>query len=1356
VAKTQRTTSQFEDMTGPLETSGSSTIRPTIEQPRGNAASQEMLRQKQQSMPLPADVRGPAQQALGMDFSDVRVHLGTGQAEARGAAGLTDGRDIFVGEAALGADGQIASELLAHELIHLAQQAPCRWAAPPSDNPSEPTSVAAQETEAHGGIADVLHGQPIDIQATTGGKSAERLFSLSEWMQLFSSEAPASSGTDAPPPQGPLRDQKIWSQPPVPLSSAPPSANPGQSTPAKEAVATADRWDGTQSLKASEGQHVLDPERAKDMIRGKLGDEKTQYSWEKQTLLEQQGRLNAETESLNRAKKNRFSAFQAQLQAQGGSVSDSVVHDHLEKRDPEWQKLSQQQQANGERQEGVRSNLEKVEKQIVSLDDRMKALTLLKPDQIPQFAQAEGVNVDGAVGFKADKTVTASRDIDVLDRFALKVSVGVETPEDKKEVTNEYALEHGLSKRSTVTEGGKAPGSLSKSLTHSKKLVAGSEQGVGLGRGREAQIIDSTNGLNVNAKGKVSATTKGAEADGSVGGGIDADNGLNAKTTFSANGKFFVDVKRNEETGTYLLTVSFTGGVGVQGSGGYDSAGAKGAEPGQAPMRGGANQELGLKGSVDPTLGLALGLSRTRSLTAEAAKAYLSDVDRVDGGGTASGGQPEFQVWQKWMAAGDMLKEQGPTLAALGLDADGLAQMKEGEEISLSATVTAGVAASGSGSNNQDSVIMSEADKSIGGKQVLGGGSSYGVTGGISGSYVRSLSAKPTLIVGSDGIERRFISITVSVDTLTGWTAGGTVSQGGMSGGGVSAKGSSGKGQSATFLLDPKAGEYAGQYDLITGAKTPDQIRILAKNPALHVSNRVASKSSSEGMEGAVDVLSGVVEFNVRHNKSEDQSMIFGSDTPGGKADGRLTEAKASGSLEENASLKIAGMGFGSKKTTTGSGVANKEGFSLEANQVDEKTSWSPSNILDNARKDLQGVVGDPLAVDDDAQDLDPSVKARQQKLTVDQKIEKVGDITSGGAKALLDRWMKETKSNVVKVGVDPSATPILTRRAGDIDGWSTCSKNCAPAVHTAWLNFGSRLRRSSVPKSMLNEFHAQTGRAPDAAEFKVLNNLAKIKAFGAFGQQGNLTPYHNAIDRWNEMSETTRDEGDLGKWSEFPCSLPGLEVQLNGLEPRVSQIAQTLAPLINDADEGLGRAAEMVQALDGAIVTAKSRIVGCTDFKELGAKCQMLGRTEQWRSQVRTAHVEFRHAHGQAAGLSLDAIGVRDSGLDKHIATREVDGLKTILTEIVVDEKRAFERAADAYGGNFFVNGSLADMIGDLATIARLHDKWTPLLAQLSDAEDRAGIKVPAPVRAKLMPRTRVLAAFKAQNRKEIEKWQK
>lgn len=72
--------------------------------------------------PLPPELRSQMEQALGADFSAVRIHEG-GEASAIGAKAFTRGHDIFFAPGQYDPTSEHGRELIGHELTHVVQQA---------------------------------------------------------------------------------------------------------------------------------------------------------------------------------------------------------------------------------------------------------------------------------------------------------------------------------------------------------------------------------------------------------------------------------------------------------------------------------------------------------------------------------------------------------------------------------------------------------------------------------------------------------------------------------------------------------------------------------------------------------------------------------------------------------------------------------------------------------------------------------------------------------------------------------------------------------------------------------------------------------------------------------------------------------------------------------------------------------------------------------------------------------------------------------------------------------------------------------------------------------------------------------
>jgi hypothetical protein len=79
------------------------------------------LARKSGGWPLPREVQTKLESALGANFSDVRIHVGT-DAPAIGAIAFTWGTDIHFAPGQYNPHTQQGQMLLAHELVHVVQQ----------------------------------------------------------------------------------------------------------------------------------------------------------------------------------------------------------------------------------------------------------------------------------------------------------------------------------------------------------------------------------------------------------------------------------------------------------------------------------------------------------------------------------------------------------------------------------------------------------------------------------------------------------------------------------------------------------------------------------------------------------------------------------------------------------------------------------------------------------------------------------------------------------------------------------------------------------------------------------------------------------------------------------------------------------------------------------------------------------------------------------------------------------------------------------------------------------------------------------------------------------------------------------
>ena len=118
---------------------------------------------------LPVEMQVRAQDSLGHDLSDVRLHTGSESdtlVRRTGAAAFTAGRDIFFRQDTFDPSTAKGAGLLGHELAHTVQQG----GAINDGNVIEPCTDKALEDEADTAARSILDGEPYSVGSTTPGQ----------------------------------------------------------------------------------------------------------------------------------------------------------------------------------------------------------------------------------------------------------------------------------------------------------------------------------------------------------------------------------------------------------------------------------------------------------------------------------------------------------------------------------------------------------------------------------------------------------------------------------------------------------------------------------------------------------------------------------------------------------------------------------------------------------------------------------------------------------------------------------------------------------------------------------------------------------------------------------------------------------------------------------------------------------------------------------------------------------------------------------------------------------------------------------------------------------------------------------
>ncbi|HUS29108.1 MAG TPA: DUF4157 domain-containing protein, partial [Kofleriaceae bacterium] len=109
--------------------------------------------------PLPTNLRAELESKLGIDFSDVRVHddsKAAREASSHGAVAFARGKNVYFADGAYDPSSAEGKRLIAHEVVHVAQQRAGGNAAPGSM--SEPGSAVEREADR---IANAFAGGPV-------------------------------------------------------------------------------------------------------------------------------------------------------------------------------------------------------------------------------------------------------------------------------------------------------------------------------------------------------------------------------------------------------------------------------------------------------------------------------------------------------------------------------------------------------------------------------------------------------------------------------------------------------------------------------------------------------------------------------------------------------------------------------------------------------------------------------------------------------------------------------------------------------------------------------------------------------------------------------------------------------------------------------------------------------------------------------------------------------------------------------------------------------------------------------------------------------------------------------------------
>lgn len=118
---------------------------------------------------LPENVRGQMEQSMNADFSNVKVHTGSGKAEQAGALAVAQGNEVHFAQGQYNPASKTGQELLGHELAHVKQQQEGRVKANSVVGNLAVNDDASLEHEADKAGAAAANGKTAPIAGKAGG-----------------------------------------------------------------------------------------------------------------------------------------------------------------------------------------------------------------------------------------------------------------------------------------------------------------------------------------------------------------------------------------------------------------------------------------------------------------------------------------------------------------------------------------------------------------------------------------------------------------------------------------------------------------------------------------------------------------------------------------------------------------------------------------------------------------------------------------------------------------------------------------------------------------------------------------------------------------------------------------------------------------------------------------------------------------------------------------------------------------------------------------------------------------------------------------------------------------------------------
>ncbi|MGM0577182.1 MAG: eCIS core domain-containing protein [Myxococcota bacterium] len=1305
----------------------------------GYDAQREARKPGRASGALEPSARAAGEAALGVDLGDVRVHAGDGRAEAAGAAGLAEGRDVHVARAAVGSDGRVEPGLLAHEIAHVAQQT----GGTPGGPGESGGGAADPEAEAHAASEAIQRGEPTTVSRAPAGPMR---WDVREWFreryawldEAQKEAAEQQSGVETKARRHVGTNEEVMTTAPggeEEVATRKVGGSEEEKTSGWEDVWSL-RWLGgpnetkdrttTYDETSGEGgaQYVRETtdrgSTSHDPLTGRTSSTEgttrtvserdheataravaSKLEGRKKNLEARKDELRAESERLKRERQEveeelaRFrSRHEAEVAEAHPDLSPEERRARVDRRvanDPDRAGFSRRR---GRLEAKLRDNEERIREADGEASKLATDIEAAKSDPrtAVELARAHDLEVEPVMRERTDGTTLRSEgDVDVVDRVGSErtwTGETVSSAEDGGHTTESASLDYdaGFTDEGVALSGGAqageertdASGAETYASTERREVSAKfSDEGAELGTGRSEATREG--GVETSSSTDTSVILRDGEKGASRSTSRSTTEDLGDDRSVTTERKASGELTNREASGTAESSKRWKGKTlerGVKTSGDGRLTVEVNPLEGEKPPK----YEIVVK------VHLGAGVSGDVEHTARGEGDHATGEELETTGSAHAEGAADFtqtRVFGRDQAMeylGKLEQTRGDSEPSSDEPEFGvLAKARAMDDMSsggLAAMMGDGSAARGLGAGESFSMTVSGEAGADAGTTGSGGGEG-GTSVGVEGgaSGKWSKTVSVNRVTDEDTGDRKLVDVKVDFTEKTEWEARGSADMKYASGS-VGGGASSSSGQGRTFRLDATSeAAFDEKYALIMGATTPSELAKLADSEALQAD--VTSKRTSEGRTSRREgnVSAAGMSFDV--SNSEHYSATTEA------KDGELTGTREGGQTDR-ASLGAGGLTVGSEAEHSATGHVGSEGeLSVDVTTERKESSVGWAGLPDTSDEGLLGTAG---------------------------------TYAGGGARGLANELFQRTETTLHGYHLSPEDARLMVGRATNESRW----KNAAVGLRV--LGPLITLRGELLDPRPDPSWTEGVADPNDPQVKRAAENLARAEAIARFmertGGDGKTT-IRNVLQRWGDFD-------DLGMEFEWPPSISDQQGTFEGLEDEVPKLVGDLesatGPAMSrprsDASENMSVAgpridmglAERYGEVDSTISGLHVAIEGCEDFDAPRAKAEMLAKLNDYRFELRRAY----YAHVEVASPEMAVRG--DDGLTKSrrmLLQRSVRDRQRMFRTYAEEEKRFLDRAREEMD-SWSLRSEQSRVNPLFAAVENLHDRWEQELEEL------------------------------------------